>query len=1770
MQSVQSYRVLEKKYESIKSVVFSAIDETKKKNVFLKLHNTDHPDPKSLLRYQLEFSIGKNFNHEGIIEYIEIIKQGNNLVIVTEDFNGITIGSFFASNELDINLFVELSKQIVIALEEIHSKNVVHKDINPQNIIIDPITHKVKIIDFGISSQITRETQNAQNPELLEGTLSYISPEQTGRMNRSIDYRSDYYSLGATFYEILTKSLPFSATDPMELIHCHIAKSPIPPNIINPKIPEFLSDIILKLMSKSADDRYQTAKGILYDLSLVELSGEHELGTKDKLETFIAPTKLYGREKEVETILNIYSELKNGGNKLLLLSGYSGVGKTSIIREIHKPVLESKSYFVEGKFDQFKRNIPYDSILQAISSILKLILTENTSQVKVWKEKIISRLNENLDELIKVIPELESLVGNNFPKKDSSEIEIGLTKLISVFASKDSPFVLFLDDLQWADSETLKLIHLLMTDPIVDGLFLIGAYRDNEVNNAHPLILTIEKIKKIYPETVTEIVLNPLKEKHIQEYLSDAFKHPKEDKNLIELRKLVFERTGGNPFFLGEYIKTLCEEKILFFDESWKWNLSKAKEISATNNVVELMVSKLQKLKPETKNLLILASYLGNLFSIQLLSILSKQKPHTILKQLDAAIQKGYILPIDENYKFYLQESNITELPDSKFKFLHDRIHEASYLLSKEADREKTHLEIARLMIENFGIEKEEYFFDIVNHLNSSARLIESNNDKKNLVEWNIRASIKAKSSSAYEVALNYLNSAKKIFQDSFWETDFEIGYKLFFELIACEYICGNFDSAHNNFEILKSKARNKIETTEALILFIELTTNAGKHGEVFTLATEALKNFGIDFNMETIKSSLSSELKLINSNLKGKNPEDLLLLPEMNDPEMICLMKLLTTIHASVFFTDKIGGTYLCFKMVNLSLQYGNDRGSSIGYCIYGASLTGLGDSTLGQKYCEVAIQINKKWNAKEQIPKLSFIFGATVNHWVRHVLTDIPIYDEGIESGLESGDMIYVGFLFAHRIANQFFASVTLDAIIAEAEKNLPVPYVARSEEMSLVLKTTKQMSLCLQGKTESPTSFTDSEFNEEEYRSRISKVELTSCILLYNQFKAQCHYFREEYTECIQYIENSEKYLGLSGGFYIVSEAVFNSSLVYLAILDSTEDESKRKEYLSFITKNQKKMKRYAEACPENFQFKLDIVQAELNRIEKKELEAMRLYDSAFDNAVKGEFLYHAGIISELAAKFYLGINQTKIAKLYLNESVYHYHSWGAETKIKQLETKYPELINKSFDSKIAPTVSATISLTRSATTHTGSSFLDVSTITKASQAISGEIVLSNLLEKMLSITIENAGAERAILFLEKEGEFFIEAEGNLKSETKTVLQSIPIEGAESQVAKTVLNYVIRTKTPVVLGDASRDFRFNKDPYILSNKIKSLLCVPIMNKGKLNGIFYLENNLATNTFTGNRLEILNILAGQCSISIENARLYTNMSELNESYSKFVPTKFLELLGKKSITEIGLGDFIQKNMAVLFSDIRSFTSLSEKMTPEENFRFINSYLKRVGPLIRKNNGFIDKFIGDAIMALFSGSSEDPLLAAIEMQKNLLSYNQFRIERNYPPITIGIGIHRGNLMLGTIGESERMDGTVISDSVNLASRIEGLTKYYGSSILVSESIIDTLPDKNKYRYRVIDKVKVKGKTLPVTIIEILEGQIESKIELYIKTKEDFEKATIAYLEKNFDRANYYFRKVIAKNEEDFPAKIYLQRAEYYAQHGAPPEWEGVEEMKEK
>jgi PAS domain S-box-containing protein len=1539
--SILGYQVNEQLYDGSRTIVYRAFREADNLPVVIKLLKNPYPNFNELVQFRNQYTIGKNLHFKGIIQTYSLEPFHNVYMLVMEDFRAISLKDYFTQNNHAASLdeFLQIAIALSEALNFIICNRILHKDIKPANILINPDTKQVKLIDFSIASLLPRETQTLISPNVLEGTLAYISPEQTGRMNRGIDYRTDFYSLGITFYELLTGQLPFQSEDPMELIHCHIAKVAPFVNTINPQIPSVLSEIVKKLMAKNSEDRYQSALGLKYDLEkcLVQLqqTGGIEsfpVAQRDVCDRFIIPDKLYGRETEVEILIQAFARVSQGATEMMLVTGFSGIGKTAVVNEVHKPIVRQRGYFIKGKFDQFNRNIPFSAFVQAFRDLMGQLLAENDIGLEIWKNKILNALGDNGQVIIEVIPELEKIIGQQPPIAELSgtaaqnRFNLLFQKFTQVFTSLEHPLVIFLDDLQWADSTSLKLIQLLMVE--TKHLFLIGSYRDNEIYTTHPLMLTLSEIEKTQA-TINTITLTSLSQKYINKLVSDTLKCS--EKTSWILSQLVSQKTQGNLFFARQFLKALHQDELIQFNfelRCWQCDIAQVTRQAVTDHVVVFMASQLRKLSPSTQNILQLAACIGNQFDLGTLAIVSEQLEIEAASNLWVALKEGLIVPISDVYRFYIGEETQAVSPDIqetvRYKFLHDRVQQAAYSLIPPNQTPRVHLQIGRLLLERIHREEQDsQLFQIVNQLNCGISLIDDSREREELAKLNQRAGEKARLSSAYDAAMNYLNIGLELLPPQAWQNQYFLSLTLHQLAAEIAYLSGDYDRMTTLLAIGLERAKNDLDRVKFYEIHVVALIAKNQSKAAVEYARLVLPKFGVQLPQDPSSWRATIGFFVTLYRMAGKKPQDLLKLPTMTDPVKLAACQLFNASGAAAASGMPEMLPFITFNGLALYLQYGNIPKSSMGYMIYAYLLCEkLNRVDAGYAFGKVAIRLCHQSSSKEALPPTLFLWQRFIAYRKESLRSTLPLLLEAYQVGLEVGNLEYAAYSLCVYYGQCYFSGQNLLDLQQEAiSGRLTLQRLQHSSMLPL------QNLLCqvldnLTNTTSGTCNLVGRFFDE----TTIIAPEVQVYMSL--QKLSLALYFAH-YDLAWEQIPQIERLQEIIEGTFFRTLFYFYDVLTRLR-LHPHLSKARQPDNLRKIKTHRQYLERLAKSAPTNYQHKWLLVEAEYLRVFGKSSRAGEYYDRAIAGAKANEFIQEAALANELAAKFYLECNRENIASAYMQEAYYCYAKWGAKAKTDDLTERYPNLLHPILQPKIQPSnlVEIIASITTPdfsihqsiqpsrALSHNINQTLDFVAILTASQSLISKIKLDELLHQLTQIILQNSGGDRCALILpNSDGLWQLEA---FATPETVKIASFPLEGDIPLPVK-LINYVKNTQEIVVINHLDTDLPIIDD-YLTEQQPQSILCLPLLNQGKAIAILYLENRVTSGVFSTDRLLILNFLCTQAAISLENARLFSAEKEKTaQLQSSELRLKTIFDKAADSILLLGDNGFIDCNQATL-----------------------------------------------------------------------------------------------------------------------------------------------------------------------------------------------------------------------------------------------------------
>jgi predicted ATPase/signal transduction histidine kinase len=1422
----------------------------------------------SLKRLEHEYALRADLDAAWAARPIELSLHRNRSALVLEDPGGAVLDQLLG-RPLGIAEFLPIAISIAGALRQVHAHGLIHKDIKPANVLVEIASGSVWLTGFGIATRLPRERPNPEPPEEIAGTLAYMAPEQTGRMNRSIDGRSDLYSLGVTFYEMLTGMLPFTAADPMEWVHCHIARAAVPPDVRAVETPRALSAIVMKLLAKTAEERYQTAAGVEADLRrcLAEWQSlgridPFPLGTRDVPDRLLISERLYGREREIKTLLASFDRVvAHGTPELVLVSGYSGIGKSSLVNELHKALVPSRGLYASGKFDQYKRDIPYATLAQSLQSLVRSLLSRSEVELGRWRDSFSEALGSNGQLIVNLVPELELIIGKQPPVPDlppqdaKNRFQTIFRRFLGVFARKEHPLALFLDDLQWLDIATLDLLEHLVTHSELRYLLLVGAYRDNEVGQSHPLLRTLEVIRNANA-IVREIVLAPLELEDIGRLVADALHC--EPERARPLAQLVQEKTGGNPFFAIQFLTALAEEGLLAFDSAatvWAWDINRIHAKNYADNVVDLMVRKLRRLSITTQDALKHLACLGSMAEIGTLNIVCQQTGEAMHPALWEAVGAGLIVHQGDSCKF-----------------LHDRIQQAAYSLIPEEHRAEVHVRLGRLLLASRTVEElTDQLFEVTNQFNRGAALLVDRTEKTVVATLNLRTGRKVKASAAYASARTYFAAGIALLDEGDWGSRHELTFRLSLELADCELLSGNFEKAEQLIGELLTRAASKVEQASVYQVNVLLHTVKSENPQAVASALTCLHLFGIDLPAHPKLEHVEAEYEAVWQTLEGRPTESLLDLPLMTDPELQAAMQLLSVLSPPAYFTDFHLFCSIACRMVKISMQHGISDASTLGFALLGfISGPVFHRYREGSRFAKLACDLVEKHCFIANQPKVYHAMG-TVAFWTQPIGTAIDFMRATFRTAVETGDLTFACYGLYQIITGLLLRNDPLDTVWRESERALDFAREAKYGDAADIIRSQQRFIATMQGRTATFSTFSDAQFDEATFEAQLTGDRMTVMICFYWILKLKARFLSGDYAEALAAADKAKPLLLVATAQIQLLDYFYYTALTVAALYENASADEQG-EWRDLLAAHREQLREWAENYPPTFGDKHALVSGEIARLEGRDAEAMRLYEQAIRSAREHGFVQNEGVAHEVAAAFYAARGVERIAYDYLRSARDCYLRWGALGKVRQLDQRHRRLLEESAPCALSATVSAP------------SEQLDVGTVVKAWQAVSSEIELGKLIETLMRISLEHAGAERGLLILITANEPRIAAEARTGgSNIEVTLRNSAV--TPSELSESVLHTVVRTRENVILDDASAQPPFSADGYVRRKYVRSVLCLPLVKQGNLIGALYLENNLAPRVFTSAKLAVLKLLASQAAISLENVQLYEELRR-SEAY--------------------------------------------------------------------------------------------------------------------------------------------------------------------------------------------------------------------------------------------------------------------------------------------
>ncbi len=1654
---IGSYQVRDALHQGREVSIYAAVELGDDLPLIAKIPNSNRPTSGVCERLSNEAQILPRL--KGANRCRQLVTQetyGTGTALFFAPAEGVTLADHLTELKLPIDEFLRLAVQMSEAIAAVHDQEIVHRDVCPENFIVSSTTGDVTLIDFDRATLTPRESVEVRSPGALEGAPAYMSPEQTGRMNRSVDYRTDLYSLGATFYEMLTGAPPFVADDRLQLIHQVIAQPPPPPSVARPGLPAVVEAIVLRLLAKAPELRYQSAAGLLADLGscrgrlLPDGSiSSFEIGRADVPNRFHIPERLYGREAELETILSAFNRtMEQHAPTLLLVAGEPGVGKSSLVSEVHKPIVANAGYFVVGKFDQLKRNVPLASLVEALRDLVRQVLTEPDNRLRQHRARVEQALGSIAQVVVEVIPELERLIGKQErvpqlpPLESQNRFRQALRAFVQAFARPEHPLCLLLDDVQWADSATLEWIESTMRDRALGPLLLIAAYRDNEVGSSHPFALALNRLEGAVP--IERVLLAPLPVATTRLIVADTL--VRDDELAAEFAGIVQQKTRGNPFFINQLLRTLHRNGAIRYSSAagaWTCELAAIRATEITENVVDFLTARLRELPRPAQETLELAACVGNSFNLDMLAVVSQRDPEALLASLQELLEQGLIDAIGQGSAGRL-----------RYRFQHDRVQQAAYRLMGVEEARQARLRIGRRLLADCAEpESDDRLFDILQHLNFAREMVEDREERLTLAKLNLAAAGRARLSTAYLQAREFAATGMELLPA---EAPQRFAFELLLERAECEHLAGDDQAAETFFEQALPLARDDFERAEVYERRIQFHTNQARFDRAFATGLTAARMLGIRLPAKFSPPVLIYDHLRIKRLIGRRAPMALLDQPELQDQRLRLAIHFMALVAKSAYQLRPELCVLICARIVYLSLRHGYTQDTAIGYLAYGVIFRGavLGDHKMGDAFGHLVLSLVDRFNHERIRAETTFVYGYFANSWIRGLADSEQVFTRAYQAGVDAGDFFHASCACSGIAQNMLMRGAELEAVRAMSVRFEEFLRRVQTTDHIGTMQAIQQTVANLRGETIGPAFFSDNKFDEAAFVATLPGYASQHFAHMYWVNKLLTLLLWDCLPEATQAAAASAKLLKELPGMQHAAEHHFLNGILQARL-------GRRHG----VRRAVRMVRKWAKDSNETFLHKQYLLEAELRRLSGDLEQAARLYDQAADAAEKAGNRPMQALAHQYAGQLHLARGAGRTAAYHLREAAMGFQRWGARGLAAQIKSQHESLLGG-----LVLDVDVAEQRERGAQ---GVDLLDLETVLRSAQAISGEVQLRELFRQLMTIVRQNAGAERAALLLSRDGQLLVQAEISAQGETR-LLQSVPIDEYQ-QLARSVLNYVIRSGEPLVLADASAEVRFHSDPHIANNQVRSVMCVPLHYLGELSAVLYLENNLAVGAFTEERIEVLKLLSGQIGVSIANAELYEQLEEkvrlrtaqietrnrfISRTFGRYLSDEIVELL-LESDEDFGLtGE--KRLVTLLFSDLRGFTTLAEGLHPEDVVSLINTYLSVMTEVLTRHHATIIDFVGDAIIAVLGAPTsrgDDAARAvacAIDMQRTMGRVNELNAAAGYPPIGMGIGLNTGEVIVGSIGSEKRAKYTVLGSHVNLAARIEGYS--VAGDVLVSPS----------------------------------------------------------------------------------------------------------------
>ncbi|MCO4769810.1 MAG: AAA family ATPase [Deltaproteobacteria bacterium] len=1604
-----------------------------------------HPSQESIHRLRKEYETITALAGPGVVRVLGLQSIDGLPAIIEEDVGGESVAFHLRQGRTpSLKQALNIALATANALSRVHRSGVIHKDVNPANIVWNHATGAVQLIDFGIASRFTREAPSLASTARLEGTLTYIAPEQTGRMNRPVDTRADLYSLGATLFELLAGRPPFETDDALASVHAHVARTPPKVADVAPHVPLVVSQIVDRLLAKAAEDRYQTAAGLAADLTrcLEGLASDEPLtsfplGAEDRQEILRIPGRLYGRGTERQLLLEAFAGARAGGLEVVLVAGYSGVGKTSLIRELVPPVVQARGAFIAGKFEQFSRGRPYASLLQALGSFVRQLLSGREEHVAAWRSRLLHALQGDGRILTEVLPELSLIIGEQPgvvelpPTEAANRFTLVFQRFVRALASVEHPVVLFFDDLQWADLPTLTLLEALATDDATGHLLVVGAYRDNEVQAGHPLRFTIGRIEAA--RSLSTIRLAPLEEGTVGEIVADSLGVPVA--RVEGLAGLVFAKTRGNPFFGTQFLEALYRDELVCFDleaGEWTWSQAEIEAREITANVVDFMAGRIRRLPDTTTFALSRAAFFGTQFDVGGLATVLGQERSAAEQALEAALESELI--------------SVTDHFAGTFRFVHDRVQQAAFSLSDSADRPTIHRDVGRLLhsrLEDGGAS----VFDVVNSLNAGRSAIDDAEERDALRALNLEAGRRALGAAAYQPAWGFLQVGLELLPDDAWTRLYDDALDLHLEAARAAYLSQERSAMDALVDVVLREGRSELDKVRAYEVDIYARFSAGELSSTIERGLEVLAILGVHLPAEPTQEDVIGGLGATQAALAETKAEEIYALPADRDGRTLAISRILNTLTSPAYFARPSLLPMLAFGLVRNGLEHGLAPETPYGFSVYGLILCSVGDLRGGITAGETAIGLIDRVPNPRIANLTRHIYLAHIRFWYHHWRELREPEKAVFKAGYNLGDFLFAGFGAQMSGTSAFFGQDELGPVLDDMRESHAAITRLGQAIPQLLQDLQLEPVVALREGTDTPNELSGEYFDERTQVPVLVEGGDTSNLYVFSVLKTLQTFMLGDALAAADAAEANQQWLAGAASSLYAPMYLFLDTLAHLAAWDRLDAE-RQERVKPRLASNRATLVSWAEVGPMNLMHRVALLDAEWARVFGGD-SPYELYPKAIAATLEGGWIGDRALGNELAGRYAHSLGNITVARAYLAEARHLYERWGANAKVAAMEVEWPALLERARDGRVS-------TATNQGTT--GSLAIDSLAVVRASRVLTQDLELGAVIEALLRISLETSGARKGVLVLVEEHGLVAHAEGIAGNAIR--VRGLGVPALESGVCPAgVLLYVQRTREPVVLADAAAEGPFVNEDMIASEGIKSVLCVPLEHQGRLRALLYLENAETASVFTLQRVELMQTLGAQAAISIENAALYGSLEEkVIERTQELADARRRsdELLGNilpaaiaTELKAVGHAEPVAfESTSVLFTDFVGFTHIAEQMSASRLVAELDEAFSAFDAIIEERGLEKLKTIGDAYMCaggvprLSTTHAADCILAGLAFQDYIDSRQASRTDVGDTPWTLRVGIHSGPLVAGVIG-TRKFAYDVWGETVNTASRME-------------------------------------------------------------------------------------------------------------------------------